>query len=63
MNTVLEKGYIIAKIRSGEDLDQIINYVKDEIYKNGPNNAVILEIVSYLNYFNLNILKSLNKIS
>lgn len=51
MNTVLEKGYIIAKIRSGEDLDQIINYVKDEIYKNGPNNAVILEIVSYFKLF------------
>lgn len=51
MNTVLEKGYIIAKIRSGEDLDQIINYVKDEIYKNGPNNAVILEIISYFKLF------------
>lgn len=26
MNTVLEKGNIIAKIRRGEDLNQIIDY-------------------------------------
>ena len=42
MNTVLAKGNVIARIRRGEDLDKIINYVKDEIYKNGPNNAVVL---------------------
>ena len=34
MNTVLEKGNIIAKIRRGEDLNQIIDYVKSEIYQN-----------------------------
>ena len=51
MSTVLEKGNVIAKIRSGKDLDQIINYVKDEIYKNGPNNVVMLEIVSYFKLF------------
>ena len=51
MSTVLEKGNVIAKIRSGKDLEQIINYVKDEIYKNGPNNAVMLEIVSYFKLF------------
>ena len=51
MNTVLEKGNIIAKIRKGTDLEQIINHVRDEIYKNGPNNSVILEIISYLKLF------------
>ena len=51
MNTVLAKGNVIARIRRGEDLDQIINYVKDEIYKNGPNNAVVLEIISYFKLF------------
>lgn len=51
MNTVLDKGNIIAKIRKGENLDQIINYVKGEIYKNGPNNSVVLEIVSYFKLF------------
>ena len=40
MNNVLEKGNIIAKIRKGEDLDQIIDYVKSEIYRNGPNSSV-----------------------
>ena len=51
MNTVLENGNIIAKIRKGEDLEQIIDYVKSEIYQNGPNNSVVLEIVSYLKLF------------
>lgn len=44
MNTVLEKGNIIAKIRRGEDLNQIIDYVKSEIYQNGPRSSVVLEI-------------------
>ena len=51
MNTVLEKGNIIAKIRKGENLEEIINYVKSEIYKNGPNSSVVLEIVSYFKLF------------
>ena len=51
MNNVLEKGNIIAKIRKGEDLDQIIDYVKSEIYRNGPNSSVVLEIVSYFKLF------------
>ena len=42
MNTVLEKGNIIAKIRRGEDLNQIIDYVKSEIYQNGPRSSVVL---------------------
>ena len=51
MNTVLKKGNIIAKIRKGEDLEQIIDYVKSEIYQNGPNSSVVLEIVSYFKLF------------
>ena len=51
MNTVLEKGNIIAKIRKGEDLDQIIDCVKSEIYQNGPSRSVILEIISYFKLF------------
>ena len=42
MSTVLEKGNLIAKIRNGEDLEQIIDYAKSEIYKNGPNSSTIL---------------------
>lgn len=51
MSTVLETGNIIARIRKGEDLDHIINYVQSEIYKNGPNNGVVLEILSYFKLF------------
>ena len=51
MNTVLEKGNIIAKIRRGEDLNQIIDYVKSEIYQNGPRSSVVLEIASYFKLF------------
>lgn len=51
MSTVLEKGNLIAKIRNGEDLEQIIDYAKSEIYKNGPNSSTILEIVSYIKLF------------
>ena len=51
MSTVLEMGNIIARIRKGKDLDYIINYVQTEIYKNGPNNGVVLEILSYFKLF------------
>lgn len=51
MNTILEKGNIIAKIRSGEDLKQLIDYIKFQIYQNGPEDSVILEIVSYFKLF------------
>lgn len=51
MNTVLEKGNIIARIRNGEDLDHIMRYVQSEIYKNGPDNAMVLEILSYFKLF------------
>lgn len=51
MNNVLEKGNIIAKIRKGEDLNQIIDYVKSEIYQNGPNSSMVLEIISYFKLF------------
>ena len=51
MNDVLEKGNIIAKIRNGEDLEEIIDYAKFEIYRNGPNSSVVLEIISYFKLF------------
>lgn len=61
MNTVLEKGNIIAKIRKGEDLEQIIDYVKSEIYQNGPNSSVVLEIVSYFKLFQPEFFKRMSK--
>lgn len=51
MSTILEKGSIISKIRNGEDLQQILDHVKSEIYQYGPKNSVILEIVSYFKLF------------
>lgn len=51
MNTILDKGNIIAKIRRGEDLKQLIDYIKFEIYQNGPEDSVILEIISYFKLF------------
>lgn len=51
MNTVLEKGNIIARIRKGKDLNQIMSCVQSEIYKNGPDNAMALEILSYFKLF------------
>lgn len=51
MNTVLEKGNIIARIRKGKDLNQIMCCVQSEIYKNGPDNAMALEILSYFKLF------------
>ena len=51
MKNILEKGNIIFRIRKGEDLDEIINYVQSEIYKNGPNDSLVLEIISYIKLF------------
>lgn len=51
MSTILDKGNLIKRIRQGEDLDNIIHYVKDELYRNGPHSAMILEIISYFKLF------------
>lgn len=51
MSTILGKGNIIAKIRNGEDLKQIIDYIKSEIYQYGPKSSVTLEVVSYFKLF------------
>ena len=51
MSTILDKGNLIKRIRQVEDLDNIIHYVKDELYRNGPHSAMILEIVSYFKLF------------
>lgn len=57
MNNSFEKGNIIEKIQSGKDLNQIVDYVKSEIYWNGPNSAEVLEIVSYLKLFQSEFIK------
>lgn len=43
MSNILEQGDIIKKIRDGVDLDEIMPYVRDSLYKNGPTDTIILE--------------------
>lgn len=51
MSNVLEKGNIIKKIRDGVDLDEIMSYARDNLYKNGPTDTIVLEILSYIKMF------------
>ena len=51
MNSVIEKGNLIARIQEGKDLDQILAYAKEQLYRNGPIDTVVLEILSYLKLF------------
>lgn len=54
MNSVIEKGNLITRIREGEDKDQILAYAKEQLYCNGPVDTVTLEILSYLKLFQNN---------
>ena len=59
MNSVVEKGNLIARIQEGKDLDQILAYAKEQLYRNGPIDTVVLEILSYMKLFqNFTILQT-----
>ena len=51
MNNVIRSGNLIARIRDGKDLDQILSFAKQKIYQDGPVDTVVLEILSYLKLF------------
>ncbi|MDE6242090.1 MAG: DEAD/DEAH box helicase [Anaeroplasmataceae bacterium] len=51
MNKILENGNIIKKIRDGENLDEIMSYARDSLYKQGPTDTIVLEILSYIKIF------------
>lgn len=51
MNDIIEKGNLISRIRDGKDLDQILSYVKQKIFQDGPIDTVVLEILSYFKLF------------
>lgn len=51
MSNVIEQGDIIRKIRDGVNLNEIMSYARDSLYKNGPTNTVVLEILSYIKIF------------
>lgn len=41
----------IRKIINGVNLEEIIQYVKNNLYEKGPIDYVDLEIISYISYF------------
>lgn len=49
--STLDNGNLIEKIRDAQNLDKIVDFIKDSIYKEGPKNPVILEIISYIKLF------------
>ena len=51
MSNILEKGDIIKKIRDGVDLDEIMSYARNSLYKDGPTDTIVLEILSYIKMF------------
>ena len=48
MNNILEYGNLIKRIRDGENLPEIAHYALDCLYKDGPIDTVVLEILSYM---------------
>lgn len=51
MTTSLEKGEVISRIRAGTDLDEIIYSLMEKIYKAGPIEPTVLEILAYFKLF------------
>lgn len=51
MNKIINDGNLIKKIRDGKDIDKIALYARTQIFKNGPKDTIVLEILSYLKLF------------
>lgn len=51
MNTIIQQGNLISRIRDGKDLNEILAYARNEIFNNGPIDTVVLEILSYFKLF------------
>lgn len=51
MNNILECGNLIKRIRNGENLPEIAHYALECLYKDGPVDTVVLEILSYMKIF------------
>lgn len=51
MNGILDNGNLIKRIKNGENLSEIAHYALDCLYKDGPVDTVVLEIISYLKIF------------
>ena len=59
MNSILVNGNLIRQIKCGENLTEIANYALDCLYKDGPVDTVVLEIVSYLKIFQPDFFKAI----
>ena len=51
MNKIINDGNLIKKIKDGKDIDKIALYARTQIFKNGPKDTIVLEILSYLKLF------------
>ena len=51
MNDVIKSGNIIKKIRDGKQLEEIALFARNCIFRDGPKDTLILEILSYLKLF------------
>ena len=51
MNSILENGNLISRIKNGVNLPEIASYALECLYRDGPVDTVVLEIVSYLKIF------------
>lgn len=59
MNSIFESGNLIKKIKDGKNLDEISTYAIDCLYKDGPVDTVILEILSFIKIFQPDFFKTI----
>ncbi len=51
MKDIVNKGNLISRIRSGNDLNEIFAFVRQRLFQDGPVDTVVLEILSYFKLF------------
>lgn len=51
MNSILNGGNLIRQIKRGRNLSEIAHYALECLYRDGPIDTVVLEIISYLKIF------------
>lgn len=52
---------LIKKIKNGNNIPKIIQYVVHDIYENGPINSTSMEILCYSNFPHQKLLRNLEK--
>lgn len=51
MSECIQCGNVIKRIREGKDLEMIVAYAREQVFRNGPKDTLVLEILSYLKLF------------